>query len=134
MDLGESALPHPVCLYGPLLLHDIVRNRGPYYANALQRDPTPSIIWQPYETSQPTDMPALAMDTQSTETKYQVPVSQTPCTGPTRPAFNSRITSDRLREGCSKPLLRQSTTCASLRKDRSSAFKEIGLDDDTDLE
>ncbi|EQK99469.1 hypothetical protein G6O67_002543 [Ophiocordyceps sinensis] len=49
---------------------------------------------------------------------------------PVRPKFNSHLTSDRLREGAGlylPPAFR--TDRSNIRKDRTSVFKELGLDD-----
>ncbi|ODA81909.1 hypothetical protein RJ55_00414 [Drechmeria coniospora] len=48
---------------------------------------------------------------------------------PVRPTFNSRRTSDRLREGAGLYLPPQFRTNAHLSKGHTSVFKEVGLDE-----
>ena len=63
------------------------------------------------------------MATLASSAHLQVPV-------PTRPKFNSQLTSDRLREGAGLylPALFK-TPSMHIRKGRVSVFKEMGLDD-----
>lgn len=50
-------------------------------------------------------------------------------TAPARPKFNSLITSDRLREGAGLLPAFLKAASSNIRKDRVSAFKEMGLHD-----
>ncbi|EFY88694.1 hypothetical protein MAC_05312 [Metarhizium acridum CQMa 102] len=64
----------------------------------------------------------------ATGTHLQVPAAASSV--PVRPKFNSRLTSDRLREGAGlylPPLFQAPST--NIRKGRISVFKETGLDD-----
>lgn len=56
--------------------------------------------------------------------------STLPISRPIRPKFNSRLTSDRLREG-SLITTRSFITASTITKDRKSVFREVGLDDDS---
>lgn len=57
-----------------------------------------------------------------------------PAAAPARPKFNSRVTSDRLREGAGLflPPLFGPGSSSNIRKGRTSVFRETGLDGDGD--
>lgn len=57
------------------------------------------------------------------------PVNIPPSTAPDRPAFNSHITQDRLREG----QRRHPSLATNIKKNRRSVFTEVGLGEDDSL-